>query len=171
MKRTVRRNIVVYSTEAPNGEPPVEMCEHKGVGHPDTVTDAVCEAVALRLVRAYAEHCGGPAYFNVDKGLLVGGRSEPGFGGGKVIDRPKLVICGRASNPGGGLDLLRIVLDAAAEWLDANLAAGSSLFELRSEVRQGSASLASVFAGGAIRANDTSFGVGYAPPRRSKRRF
>ena len=158
------RNIVVYSSNGGRAEPPVEMCEHKGVGHPDTLTDAVCEAVALRLVRAYTAHCGGPAHFNVDKGLLVGGRSEPRFGGGKVIDRPKLIVCGRASNPKGRLDLTRLVIDAAAEWLDANLAAGSSLFELHSEVRQGSAVLESVFAGAAIRANDTSFGVGYAPP-------
>lgn len=158
------RNIVVYSSEGRKAEQPVEMCEHKGLGHPDTVTDAVCEAVALRLVRAYTAHCGGPAHFNVDKGLLVGGRSEPRFGGGKLVDRPKLIVCGRASNPQGRLDLPRLVTDAAAEWLDANLAAGSSLFELHSEVRQGSASLESVFSGGVIRANDTSFGVGYAPP-------
>jgi hypothetical protein len=81
------RNIVVHAAGR-SAEPPVEMCEHKGSGHPDTITDAVCEAVALELVRTYEQECGGPMHFNVDKGLLVGGRSEPRLGGGRVLERP-----------------------------------------------------------------------------------
>jgi S-adenosylmethionine synthetase len=156
------RNIVVYAAER-SGEAPVEMCEHKSRGHPDTITDAVCEAVALALVRAYQAVCGGPLHFNVDKGLLVGGRSEPRLGGGRVLERPKLIVAGRASNPQGRLDMPSLVTEAAAEWLDANLAPGSSFFQLFSEVRQGSADLRRVIAESEIRANDTSFGVGYAP--------
>ncbi len=156
------RNIVVYTVER-SEEPPVEMCEHKGSGHPDTITDAVCEAVALELVRTYEAECGGPMHFNVDKGLLVGGRSEPRLGGGRVLERPKLIVCGRASNPQGRLDVPALVGKAAAGWLDANLAPGSGFFELASEVKQGSADLSRVIGEGAIRANDTSFGVGYAP--------
>jgi len=159
----VRRNIVVYFSKDRQAEPPIEMCEHKGFGHPDTIVDAVCEAVALRLVRAYEDECGGPAHFNVDKGLLIGGRSEPRFGGGGIIERPTIIVCGRASNPGGALDLPSTVTQAAAQWLDTNLAGGAAIFNLRSEVRPGSSSLTSVFAGAAIRANDTSFGVGYSP--------
>jgi S-adenosylmethionine synthetase len=156
------RNIIVHATGR-SEELPVEMCEHKGSGHPDTITDAVCEAVALELVRTYEARCGGPLHFNVDKGLLVGGRSEPRLGGGRVFERPKLIVCGRASNPQGRLDLPALVTKAAAEWLDANLLPGSGFFELSSEVREGSADLRRVIGEGAIRANDTSFGVGYAP--------
>lgn len=158
-----RRNIVVYAAEPAKAEPPVEMCEHKGIGHPDTITDAVCEAVALQLVRTYQDEFGGAMHFNVDKGLLVGGRSEPRFGGGAVLERPKLIVCGRASNPGGRLDLPRLVEHAAAGWLDAHLSAGSGLFHLSSEVKQGSANLGEVFGRTEVRANDTSFGAGYAP--------
>lgn len=157
-----RRNIVVSAME-PRAEAVVEMCEHKGVGHPDTVTDAVCEAVALELVRTYEREFGGGMHFNVDKGLLVGGLSEPRFGGGQVLERPKLIVCGRASNPEGRLDMPALVTTAAAKWLDANLVSGSSLFQVSSEVKQGSANLREVFGRTAVRANDTSFGVGYAP--------
>ena len=156
------RNIVVHAA-ARSAEPPVEMCEHKGSGHPDTITDAVCEAVALELVRTYEQECGGPMHFNVDKGLLVGGRSEPRLGGGRVLERPKLIVCGRASNPRGRLDVPALVTKAAAEWLDANLSPGSDLFQLSSEVKPGSADLRRVIGENVIRANDTSFGVGYAP--------
>ena len=157
------RNIVVYAAKGSLADAPVEMCEHKGAGHPDTVTDAVCEAVALELVRMYEREFGGGLHFNVDKGLLVGGRSVPRFGGGELLDRPKLIVCGRASNPERRLDLAQVVVSAAAEWLDANLQAGSALFRISSEVKEGSTNLQQVFAGTAVRANDTSFGVGYAP--------
>jgi len=30
----------------------VEVCEHKGVGHPDTLADGACEAAAVALARA-----------------------------------------------------------------------------------------------------------------------
>jgi S-adenosylmethionine synthetase len=158
-----RRNIVVYAAEGSQADAAVEMCEHKGVGHPDTVTDAVCEAVAQELVCTYEREFGGGMHFNVDKGLLVGGRSEPRFGGGQVLDRPKLIVCGRASNPERRLDLAQLVVSAAGRWLDATLEAGSSLFRLSSEVKEGSANLKQVFGRTAVRANDTSFGVGYAP--------
>lgn len=160
---TSPRNIRVYETQRSSAETPVEMCEHKGVGHPDTITDAVCEAVALELAKRYESKFGHGLHFNVDKGLLVGGRSEPRFAGGRVVDRPKLIVCGRATNPDDVLDLPALVTGAAAGWLDRTLSAGASLFEVSSEVRAGSANLQSVVAQGGARANDTSFGVGYAP--------
>lgn len=160
---SARRNVVVYAVEASRAAAPVEMCEHKGIGHPDTVTDAVCEAVAQKLVRTYEREFGGDMHFNVDKGLLVGGRSAPRFGGGEVLDRPKLIVCGRASNPERRLDLAQLVVSGASKWLDTNLQAGSSLFQLSSEVKEGSASLQQVFGRTMVRANDTSFGVGFAP--------
>ena len=157
------RNIEVYAVEGSRANAPVEMCEHKGRGHPDTVTDAVCEAVAQELARTYEREFGGGMHFNVDKGLLVAGRSEPRFGGGEVLERPKLIVCGRASNPEGLLDLPQLVMSAAGKWLDANLHAGSSLFGLFCEVKEGSGNLKQVFGKTGVRANDTSFGVGYAP--------
>ncbi len=160
---SLRRNITVYTAERSRADTEAEMCEHKGVGHPDTITDAVCEAVAVELARTYERDFGGGMHFNVDKGLLIGGRSAPRFGGGDVLDRPKLIVCGRASNPERRLDLAALVTGAAGAWLDANLQAGASLFRLSSEVREGSANLQQVVGRTRVRANDTSFGVGYAP--------
>jgi S-adenosylmethionine synthetase len=72
-------------------------------------------------------------------------------------------VCGRASNPQARLDMPAVVFGAAGRWLDDNLAPGAALFELVSEVREGSASLGEIFKRDTIRANDTSFGVGFAP--------
>jgi S-adenosylmethionine synthetase len=140
-----------------------EMCEHKGVGHPDTIADAVCEAAAQGLAGAYMRAGNGVMHFNVDKGLLIAGRSEPRFRGGKIIERPKLIVCGRASNPEGRLRIPELIIEAGRHWLEKHLHVEPPLIEVVSEVKEGSASLQRVFAAGAARANDTSFGVGYAP--------
>ena len=159
---TRSRRIVVLAL-APRAPGAAEMCEHKGIGHPDTIADGACEAVAQALVRAYEERFGGVLHFNVDKGLLVGGASEPRFGGGALASRAKLIVCGRATNPGRALDLPGLVVESARRWLDDNLRASSAPFELSSEVREGSTSLKRVLGAGPALANDTSFGVGYAP--------
>jgi S-adenosylmethionine synthetase len=74
-----------------------------------------------------------------------------------------LIVCGRATNPGRALDLPGLVVESARRWLDDNLRASSAPFELSSEVREGSTSLKRVLGAGPALANDTSFGVGYAP--------
>jgi len=162
---TTDRVTVAVQQAPPYRARPTEMCEHKGIGHPDTIADGACEAAALALAQAYRRTCGRVLHFNVDKGLLVAGRSEPGFGGGRVTERAKLIICGRASNPDGWLDIPGIVTLAAEEWLNRTLRAGAQHFRIASEVKEGSTSLKQVYAGGgsAGRANDTSFGVGFAP--------
>ncbi len=159
---TRSRRIVVLAL-APRAPGAAEMCEHKGIGHPDTITDGACEAVAQALVRAYEERFGGVLHFNVDKGLLVGGASEPRFGGGALAARDKQIVCGPPTNPGRALDLPGLVVESARRWLDDNLRASSAPFELSSEVREGSTSLKRVLGAGPALANDTSFGVGYAP--------
>ena len=102
------RNIAVYAVEGSRANTAVEMCEHKGLGHPDTVTDTVCEAVVQELACTYERNFGSGRHFNVDKGLLVGGR---------------------ATDPEHRLDLSQLVVSTASRWLDANLQAGSSFFQ------------------------------------------
>lgn len=142
-----------------------EMCEHKGIGHPDTMTDAVCEAAACELASLYEREFGQALHFNVDKGLLVAGRSEPRFGGGRILKWPKIIICGRATNPGGKLDLSSIVSTAARRYLEETIRADTRHFLIETEIETGSNSLQQVYAVGrkVALANDTSFGVGFAP--------
>ena len=156
---------VAVQQAAPYRARAIEMCEHKGLGHPDTITDGACEAAALALAQAYRRICGRVLHFNVDKGLLVAGRSEPRFGGGRVVEPAKLIVCGRASNPDGEMDVASIVTSAAEQWLNQNIGTGAQHFRILPEIKEGSASLKQLYAGGAAirRANDTSFGVGFAP--------
>lgn len=161
-----RRNIIVRALPVPGLIAlETEMCEHKGIGHPDTITDGVCEAAARALAQAYVRTSGRVLHFNVDKGLLVAGQSRVRFGGGEVIEPIKLIVCGRATDPGAGFDPGGLVVAAARAFLRDNIRSDLSRIPVIAEVRSGSLSLQQVYAGKASArvANDTSFGAGYAP--------
>ena len=71
--------------DLPIEEGPVEIVERKGLGHPDTICDALAEEFTRALSRCYLENFGHIVHHNVDKILLRGGRSQAEFGGGSVI--------------------------------------------------------------------------------------
>jgi S-adenosylmethionine synthetase len=65
----------------------VEVVERKGLGHPDTICDALAETLSLNLCREYQARFGAILHHNVDKALLCGGRAAPFLGGGSVLIR------------------------------------------------------------------------------------
>ena len=72
----------------------VEIVERKGIGHPDTIIDGACEAVSIALSKYYLDNFDVIFHHNVDKGLLVGGKSHAEFGGGRVIDPIYILVAG-----------------------------------------------------------------------------
>ena len=153
----------------PLARPPIEaqsyeMCEHKGIGHPDTIMDGVCEAASRALSLAYRERTGHIQHHNVDKGLLIAGTSVPRFGGGDLVDSARIVICGRATRV-SSVEPRVIALSAARAYLHEHVRRARDVFGLDAQIRSGSASLTRVIsaARGAPLSNDTSFGVGFAP--------
>src|SRR5579884_3795402 len=123
----------------------VEMCEHKGIGHPDTITDGVCEAASRALSLEYRKTYGSILHHNLDKGLLVAGKSVPRFGGGVWIDPIKIFICGRATNSDPQINIKRIVTDAARGYLERTIRCDLRHFEILTEIKEGSADLKEVF--------------------------
>ena len=91
---------------------PVEIVERKGLGHPDTVCDALAEEVSLALSRFYLERFRDfVLHHNVDKVLLRGGAARPAFAGGEVDEPIELYLAGRATREFGGA---RIPVDELA---------------------------------------------------------
>ena len=160
------RNIVVKPFSCvPIDRREIEVCEHKGIGHPDSIADGVCEAVSRELSLAYLQEYGQVLHHNLDKGLLVAGQSAPRFGGGQVVEPIKLIVCGRATCIRNEIDVRQIALTAAQRYLTRHIRAGAQNFEIRTEIKEGSGNLKEVFAREASipLANDTSIGVGFAP--------
>ncbi len=92
--RTVGEIALSISTTSTLEATQTEIAEHKGFGHPDSLCDGAVEAAACALSRAYLQAYGAIQHFNLDKALLIGGISQPRFGGGKVLRPARLIVCG-----------------------------------------------------------------------------
>ena len=89
--------IIIEKTNAvPVQQSAIEIVERKGLGHPDTLCDCAAEELSIAFSQYYLKKFGRVLHHNIDKCLLVGGRSEVCFGGGKVITPLNLIIVGRA---------------------------------------------------------------------------
>jgi len=157
-------------TPAP-GEQIFEIVERKGLGHPDTICDAIAEALSVNLSQYYLDRFGFILHHNVDKALLCAGSSRPAFGGGEVIEPMEIILSGRATRTFNGLDvpIEDIAKDCVRAWFRAHCHAidPDRHVRIRCMIRPGSAELAELFArqqeNGVLLANDTSCGVGFAP--------
>ena len=65
---------VINGMRQPVAGQPTEIVERKGIGHPDTICDAVMERVAVELSQAYFKAFRRVLHFNADKAMLVAGR-------------------------------------------------------------------------------------------------
>ena len=150
-------------------EQSVEFVERKGVGHPDSLIDGIVENVSLELIKEYIEHAGYILHHNVDKGLIIGGSSEVDFGNA-VITRPiEVILTGRATQrfQDSVIPVDEIAARAASDYLRAHTRFLDVDKEVRisSKIIKGSEHLNQIFARNRDMplANDTSFGVGFAP--------
>ena len=75
----------------------IEIVERKGLGHPDSICDALAEAVSISLCKYYYENFDFILHHNVDKALLLGGTSQPQCNGGHIISPMEFFLAGRAT--------------------------------------------------------------------------
>ncbi|MEM1619821.1 MAG: methionine adenosyltransferase [Fervidicoccaceae archaeon] len=151
----------------------VELVERKGLGHPDYMADSASEEASLALCRYYLSNYGRILHHNLDKTLVVGGQSEPKFGGGELKQPIYIIVAGRATTevisetgreqvPVGPL-----ILRAVKDWISRNMRFldPEEHVIVDYKVGRGSADLRGIFeAGDSIPlANDTSFGSGFYP--------
>ena len=149
----------------------VEVVERKGLGHPDTICDALAERLSQALCRFYLERFGAIHHHNVDKALLWSGVSRPRFGGGEVVEPLEIFLAGRATLELGGVrvPVEELAVEGSRAWLREHLHALDAEAHVRVHclVRPGSPDLVELYRrgwkSGIWLANDTSCGVGWAP--------
>lgn len=163
----MHRFVIEQVQQTPVARRQTEHVERKGLGHPDTICDAVAEAVSVALCAAYREACGRVLHHNVDKALLVAGESTPRLGGGRVDTPMRLVLGDRATAVVNGrtIEIGDIAEAAAKDWFQHRLRYVDPQQHLlfQSEIHPGSPELVDIFARETLTANDTSAAVGYAP--------
>lgn len=151
----------------------VELVERKGTGHPDSICDAIMEEVSVALCREYLNTFGRVLHHNIDKGLLVAGRTAPRLGGGTVLEPMRLVFGDRATAEykGKRIDVGAVAIESAKEWLRQNLrfVDPEQHIVFQNELKEGSPELTDIFEREVIGANDTSAAVGYAPLTETER--
>jgi len=154
--------------QKPVSDQKIEIVERKGIGHPDSLTDAVCESASRILSNYYIEKQGFICHHNLDKGLLVGGVSNPVFGGGEIIESPTAIVAGTATIIERIDDIKKLIYEEVDKYFDSTLRFADKLNpHIMVNIHPGSHALVDIFKrfskGEIPPANDTSFGVGFAP--------
>jgi len=175
------RNIVVEElNHTPVEKLEVELVERKGVGHPDYIADSASEVSSIALSNFYRKEFGYILHHNLDKTLVVGGQASPRFGGGELIQPIYILVSGRATaTVFRGGETIRIpigplIIGAVKDWIRRNFRFldPEKHVIIDYKIGQGSADLAGLYELGREEmplANDTSFGVGFAPLTRLER--
>ena len=154
----------------PFSERSTEYVERKGLGHPYSLIDGIVDATSNALCREYLANFDSILHHNVDKGLIIGGEAEVSYGKGRLTKKIEVIVTGRATDKLGNtkIDVNGIAKDTALKYLKDN----TRFLDLENEVTfesriaKGSGDLIHLFQRGEKRAalaNDTSFGVGFAP--------
>ena len=158
-------------TTTPTLSSSIEIVERKGIGHPDTMCDAMAEELSRSLCGYYLENFGLVLHHNVDKALLWGGSSQPAFNGGEILAPMEIFLAGRATCEFKNIKvpLEEIVANSCTNWIRQHFHAldAERDVKIHSLIRPGSADLVELYLRqeqtGVALANDTSCGVGYAP--------
>ncbi|MDD2754445.1 MAG: methionine adenosyltransferase [Methanothrix sp.] len=164
----MKRNIKVERlNQRPLEQQEIELVERKGIGHPDSVADGLAESISRALCQEYLDRFGAVLHHNTDKTQIVAGRSKPAFGGGEVICPLYILLTGRATRVFKEVEIPvdTIAIKAGRKLLGeslSNLDVNNHVI-LDAKIGMGSSDLRDVFSRKVPSANDTSFGVGYAP--------
>ena len=165
------RNIAIESLDRMAlEEQKVEIVERKGLGHPDSICDGIAESVSRALSQLYLDRVGSVLHYNTDETQLVAGESAPSFAGGEILNPIYVLIVGRATKTyeGQRLPVDATAIAAARAYIERTvpeLTVGEDII-IDVKFGQGSGDLTDVFGDGDAKipmANDTSYGVGFAP--------
>jgi S-adenosylmethionine synthetase len=166
---------VTFGNSTPVAKLPVEFVERKGKGHPDTLSDRTAEEMSIALSNYYLDRFGRIYHHNVDKCVLVGGQAEAWFGGGRIIDPIQIILVGRAAMNvnGSKIPVDEIASDTTKKWIRETMhhIDVEKDLSVQTKIRPGSLDLVKNFdcADDIPLANDTSFGVCYAPLTETER--
>lgn len=168
------RNIVVEPLcTVPIEEQDVEIVERKGIGHPDSIADGLSESVSRSLCKMYLEKYGRILHHNTDECQIVGGQSSPKFGAGAVLEPAQIILVGRATTEVDGerLPYRAVAIKAARDYLKKHCSHLDVDTDVTMECRigKGSIDLTGLYETQKLLANDTSFGVGFAPLSETER--
>ncbi len=153
----------------------VELVERKGIGHPDSLADGIAESMSRELCKEYIKRFGVVLHHNTDETQIIAGKSNPRFGGGEVVEPIKIILVGRATKrvENESIPTDKIALRAAKKYISTAMRYLDPELDVIFDIKlgEGSADLQDVFRRRkeVPLANDTSFGIGFAPLSETER--
>jgi len=113
------KNLIVTKDYKDPSLLPVEVVERKGVGHPDSLADALANEVSIAYSRYCLEHFGFILHHNVDKLYIGAGHYKNGFGYFDRLDPIRVCTNGRMSNSFGEelINIEKIQINAIKKYL------------------------------------------------------
>ncbi len=100
--RTMDRTEISVDRQPSPADAPIEVVERKGLGHPDTLADALAERMSVAYSRYCLQDFGAVLHHNLDKLYLQGGHCRTGLGVFEMTIPVTLFIGGRVSTSFGG---------------------------------------------------------------------
>jgi len=94
-------NLHFYTRTVPDSE----KVERKGIGHPDTLADALATEISREYCRYTVANFGAILNHNFDKVGFMGGRSRVEMGGGHMVSPIRVLLNGRGSTSFGGHEI------------------------------------------------------------------
>jgi S-adenosylmethionine synthetase len=135
------QNIVISPTKLEPAMRPIEIVERKGVGHPDTLSDALGEHLSCTYSNYTRTRFGAILRHQFDKIALMCGRARVSFGDGEMLDPIRVLINGRASACLGDeeIPVRDLLTDATREFFTARfpMLDFNTDFRIMYEVRSG----------------------------------
>ncbi|MFD2386564.1 methionine adenosyltransferase [Enterococcus rivorum] len=97
-----------------------ELVERKGVGHPDTICDAIAETASKNYSKFCVENFGNPAHHWFDKVMLIGGEANVDFKNGNIEKPYTIIFAGKVSYSVGEvkIPLEKILFESCVEVLE-----------------------------------------------------
>jgi S-adenosylmethionine synthetase len=154
---------------------PNEVVERKGIGHPDSLADALANEISIEFSNHCIERFGCVLHHNLDKLYIGGGHFKNGYGFFDKISPIKIQVNGRISNSFGDIpiDVEKIQKTTVSRYLLKVLPnISTNDFEVIANATQNTKvknwftpeSIADVPDALEVKANDTSFCASHWPP-------
>jgi len=176
----------IYSIPDMGFQQETEIIERKGIGHPDTLADALAENLSVAYSNYALQQFGVILHHNFDKLGILGGRTDVTYGYGKFTSPIRVLLNGRASTSFSDIQVpMKDILEGEAKrflkeifgelinpYQDIELQYNISTASGPGKIRESKGSRAYLFNPRSINevkgydrlvSNDTSVGCSYAP--------
>lgn len=181
-------NIIISKNIVDENFGDLEIIERKGIGHPDTVADALAENTSVAYSKYTLKNFGAILHHNFDKLSVLGGKTDVTWGKGIMVKPVRVILNGRASTSFADQEIpVQDILEKEVKRYLKQLFSNVSSFDVNKDVtfqynvsnasgpgkiRESKGSRAFLFEPRKVSDvkgydkllnNDTSIGCGYAP--------